>query len=54
MNAYRFKKVKVENHPDSTPVFIQKVLNELRKMPPEKAERVCKSFIILTEEINKD
>lgn len=54
MNAYRFKKVKVENLPDSTPVFIQKVLNELRKMPPEKAERVCKSFIILTKEINKD
>ncbi|RMC39942.1 MULTISPECIES: helix-turn-helix domain-containing protein [unclassified Lactobacillus] len=54
MNAYRFKEVKVENHQDNTPVFIKKVLNELRKMSSEKAERVCKSFIILAKEINKE
>ena len=40
MNAYRFKKVKVENHPDSTPVFIQKVLNELRL----DSAKLCKKY----------
>lgn len=51
-NAYRFKKVKNEGNPDNMPVFIQKVTNELRKLPKSKAERVCKSLIVLLKEIN--
>lgn len=51
-NAYRSKKVKNDSTPDNTPVFIQKVTNELRKLPADKAERVCKSLIILVKEIN--
>lgn len=51
-NAYRSKKVKNDSTPDSTPVFIQKVTNELRKLPADKAERVCKSLIVLVKEIN--
>lgn len=51
-NAYRFKKVKNETKPDSSPVFIQKVTNELRKLPKDKAERVCKSLIVILKEID--
>ena len=51
-NAYRSKKVKNDSTTDNTPVFIQKVTNELRKLPADKAERVCKSLIVLVKEIN--
>ncbi|MCJ2171361.1 helix-turn-helix domain-containing protein [Lactobacillus kefiranofaciens] len=51
-NAYRIKKIKPENPVAVTPIFIQKVTNELRKLPPDKAERVCKSLIVLLKEIN--
>lgn len=52
-NAYRVKKVKNESIKNNTPIFIQKVNNELRKLPNDQAERVSKSFIILLKEINK-
>lgn len=51
-NAYRFKKVAQQPKHDNSPVFIQKVTNELRKLPKDKAERVCKALIILLKEIN--
>ncbi|TSO26309.1 helix-turn-helix transcriptional regulator [Lactobacillus sp. LL6] len=36
---------------DNTPVFIRKVINELRKLPQGTSERVCKSLIVLLKEI---
>ncbi|MCT7754277.1 XRE family transcriptional regulator [Lactobacillus crispatus] len=36
----------------TTPVFMKKVINELRKLPEPKAERVCKSLITLLKEMN--
>lgn len=51
-NAYRFKKVKADENQDNTPAFIQKVTNELRKLPKNQAEHVSKSFIGLLKEIN--
>ncbi len=51
-NAYRVKKIKTEGPVNNTPVFIQKVNNELRKLPAAKAERVCKSLIVLLKEMN--
>lgn len=51
-NAYRIKKVNNNTSQNSTPVFIQKVNNELRKLPPVQAERVCKAFITILKEIN--
>ncbi len=51
-NAYRFKKVDNEPKQDNSPVFIQKVTNELRKLPSNKAERVCKALIVLLKDIN--
>lgn len=54
-NAYRFKKVNNdENSSNHLPVFIQKVSNELRKLPKKQAEDVSKSFISLLKEINKN
>lgn len=52
-NAYRAKKIKPEKiHDNNTPVFMKKVINELRKLPEPKAERVCKSLITLLKEMN--
>lgn len=51
-NAYRVKKIRPENPTNSTPIFIQKVTNELRKLPTVKAERICKSLIVLLKEID--
>lgn len=51
-NAYRVKNIKSEDPVDNTPVFIQKVTNELRKLPAGKAERVCKSLIVLLKDMN--
>ena len=51
-NAYRTKKIKPESPVDTTPIFIQKVTNELRKIPADKAERICKSLIVLLKEID--
>lgn len=51
-NAYRTKKIKPENPVNTTPIFIQKVTNELRKIPADKAERICKSLIVLLKEID--
>ena len=52
-NAYRSKPVKSsEVSLDSTPVFVKKVANELRKLPKDKAERMCKAFIILLKEVD--
>ena len=51
-NAYRAKKIKPEGPVNNTPVFIQKVNNELRNLPAAKAERVCKSLIVLLKEMN--
>ena len=51
-NAYRVKKIKPEGRVNNTPIFIQKVNNELRKLPAAKAERVCKSLIVLLKEMN--
>ncbi|EEJ71996.1 helix-turn-helix domain-containing protein [Lactobacillus ultunensis] len=48
-NAYRVKKIKPEN-----PIFIQKVTNELRKLPTVKAERICKSLIVLLKEMDQN
>lgn len=36
---------------DNTPVFIRKVINELRKLPQGTSERVCKSLIVMLKEI---
>ena len=36
---------------NNTPIFIQKVTNELRKLPDDQAERVCKSLIVLLKEM---
>ena len=47
-NAYRAEKI----HDNNTPVFMKKVINELRKLPEPKAERVCKSLITLLKEMN--
>lgn len=47
------KKIKPEKiHDNNTPVFMKKVINELRKLPEPKAERVCKSLITLLKEMN--
>lgn len=52
-NAYCAKKIKPEKiHDNNTPVFMKKVINELRKLPEPKAERVCKSLITLLKEMN--
>jgi transcriptional regulator with XRE-family HTH domain len=51
-NAYSAKNIKPENHVNNTPIFIQKVTNELRKLPDDQAERVCKSLIVLLKEMN--
>ncbi|PEG80134.1 MULTISPECIES: helix-turn-helix domain-containing protein [unclassified Lactobacillus] len=51
-NAYSAKNIKLENHVNNTPIFIQKVTNELRKLPDDQAERVCKSLIVLLKEMN--
>ncbi|RVU71750.1 MULTISPECIES: helix-turn-helix domain-containing protein [Lactobacillus] len=51
-SAYRFKKVKSDGPKDNTPIFIQKVVNELRKLPKGQAERVCKSLIVILKEID--
>lgn len=51
-NAYSAKNLKVEERINNTPVFIQKVTNELRKLPDDQAERICKSLIVILKEIN--
>ncbi len=51
-NAYRTKKIKPEDRSNNTPVFINKVINELKKLPETKAERVSKSLITLLKEMN--
>lgn len=51
-NAYNFKEIAEETNQDNSPVFIQKVINELRKLPKDKAEQVCKSLIVLLKDIN--
>jgi len=54
-NAYRAKKIKPEKiHDNNTPVFMKKVINELRKLPEPKAERVCKSLITLKKKKKKE
>ncbi|MPW15259.1 helix-turn-helix domain-containing protein [Lactobacillus helveticus] len=50
-NAYSAANVKPESHLNNTPIFIQKVTNELRKFPDDQAERVCKSLIVLLKEM---
>ena len=50
-NAYSVANVKPESHVNNTPIFIQKVTNELRKLPDDQAERVCKSLIVLLKEM---
>ena len=50
-NAYRVKKIRSENPTNNTPIFVQKVTNELRKLPTVKAERICKSLIFLLKEM---
>ncbi|MDN5583645.1 MAG: XRE family transcriptional regulator, partial [Lactobacillus sp.] len=50
-NAYSAANVKPESHVNNTPIFIQKVTNELRKLPDDQAERVCKSLIVLLKEM---
>lgn len=51
INAYSATNVKPESHVNNTPIFIQKVTNELRKLPDDQAERVCKSLIVLLKEM---
>lgn len=51
-NAYSVKNVKATEHVNNTPIFIQKVTNELRKLPDDKAERICKSLIVILKEMN--
>lgn len=51
-NAYSVKNVKSVKHINNMPIFIQKVTNELRKLPHDKAERICKSLIVILKEIN--
>ena len=53
-NAYRVKKIKPENPINNNPIFIQKVTNELRKLPTVKAERICKSLIVLLKEMDQN
>lgn len=36
---------------DTTPAFMRKVLNELRKLPQGTSERVCKSLIVILKEV---
>ncbi|MBW8009124.1 helix-turn-helix domain-containing protein [Lactobacillus helveticus] len=50
-NVYSVANVKPESHVNNTPIFIQKVTNELRKLPDDQAERVCKSLIVLLKEM---
>ena len=51
-NAYRVKKIRSENPTNNTPIFVQKVTNELRKLPTVKAELICKSLIVLLKEMD--
>lgn len=52
-NAYRVKNINGNIKTDNIPVFIQKVSNELKKLPTTQAERICKAFILLLKEFNK-
>lgn len=51
-NAYNFRETNNKPNKDNSPVFIQKVINELRKLPDDKAEQICKSLIVLLKNMN--
>ncbi|KRL90853.1 helix-turn-helix domain-containing protein [Lactobacillus kalixensis] len=54
-NAYRVKKV-YPNGPtkETNPAYIQKIVNEIRKLPSGDAEKVSKSLIVLLKTMNNN
>lgn len=50
-NAYSVPKSQSETTKDNIPAYIQKVTTELRKLPKDQAEHICKAFIILLKEL---